>query len=159
PAHDLARPGLGQAGRELNDVGRGERPDLASHPALQIRLEDVRGLYAHLQGHIAVDALALDLVRIAYDRRLGDRLVGDQGALDLGGAQPVAGDVDDVVHAAGDPVVAVRIASRAVAGEVLAGIGREVGGEEALVVAVDRAHLARPAVGDAEVAAGRALQG
>ena len=68
----------------------------------------------------------------------------DQRALDFGGAHAMAGDVDDVVDAAGDPVIAVGVAAAAVAGEVLAGIGREIGLLEALMVAVDRAHLARP---------------
>jgi hypothetical protein len=39
----------------------------------------------------------------------------------------VAGDVDHVVDAAGDPVVAVLVAAAAVAGEVVAGNVREVG--------------------------------
>jgi hypothetical protein len=60
----------------------------------------------------------------------------------------VAGDVDHVIDAAGDPVIAVFVAAAAVAGEVLALVGREVGLHEALVVAIDRAHLAGPAVGD-----------
>jgi hypothetical protein len=37
--------------------------------------------------HVRVDALALDLVRVADDRRLGHRLVRHQRALDLGGAE------------------------------------------------------------------------
>ena len=61
---------------------------------------------------------ALDLVREADDRGLGDGLVRDQRALDLGGAQAVARDVEHVVDAAGDPVVAVLVAAAAVAGEV-----------------------------------------
>jgi len=39
----------------------------------------------------------------------------------------MAGDVDDVVDPAGDPVVAVGVATAAVAGEILARIGGEVG--------------------------------
>src|SRR5437660_4620569 len=31
-AHDLARAGLGQPGRELDEVGRGDRADLLAHP-------------------------------------------------------------------------------------------------------------------------------
>src|SRR3546814_1080432 len=81
---------------------------------------------------------------LADDGRLGDLCVGDQRALHLGGAHAVARDVDDVVDATGDPVVAVGVAPAAVTAEVLAGIGREVGLHEALMVAVDRAHLARP---------------
>ena len=59
--------------------------------------------------HVGVDPLALDVVRVADDRRLGDRLVADQRALDLGGADPVAGDVDHVVDAAHQPEVAVLV--------------------------------------------------
>ena len=33
-AHDLARAGLGQAGRPLDHVGRGDRADLLAHPAV-----------------------------------------------------------------------------------------------------------------------------
>ncbi len=77
----------------------------------------------------------------------------DQRALDLGGAHAVAGDVDHVVDAAGDPVIAVGVAAAAVAGEVLAGIGLEIGVDEALMVAIHRAHLARPRIDDAEIAA------
>ena len=57
--------------------------------------------------------------------------------LDLGGAHAVAGDVDDVVDAADDPVVAVLVAAAAVTGEVVAGVLAEVGLVEALRVAVD----------------------
>src|SRR6185312_10091621 len=92
-AHDLARAGLGQAGRPLDVVGRGDRADLLAHP-------------------------------------------GDQFLLQLVGAGAVAADVDHVVDAAGDPVVAVLVAARAVAGEVVAGVGAEIGLDEALVVAV-----------------------
>ena len=82
----------------------------------------------------------------------------DQRRFHLGRADAVAGDVEHVVDAAGDPVVAVLVAAAAVAGEVLALVGREIGLHEALVVAIDRAHLAGPAVGDAEIAVGGALQ-
>ena len=67
-------------------------------------------LDAGLEGHVAVDALALEVVRAADHRGLGDGRVGDQRALDLGRAHAVAGDVDHVVDAAGDPVVAVLVA-------------------------------------------------
>ena len=104
----------------------------------------VARLLADLQGHIGVDALALDVVRIADDRGLGDLGMGDQRALDLGGAEPVPGDIDHVVDPAGDPVVPVLVAPRAVAGEIEAREGREIGLDEALVVAEHGAHLPRP---------------
>ena len=77
--------------------------------------------------------------------------VGDDRRLDLGGREAVAGDVDDVVDAADHPEVAVLVAARGVADEV----GRraealEVGLDEALVVAVERAQHRRPRPADHE---------
>ena len=136
----------------------GEGSDFAPDVGDQLGLEVVVRLPVGLEGDIGPDALALDVVRKADDRSLGDGVVAHEGALDLGGAQAMAGDVDHVVDAARDPVVAVGVAAAAVAREILAGIGAEIGVEEALGIAIDRAHLARPAVGDAEIAAHRALQ-
>src|SRR5690606_24380538 len=120
-AHALARPGLRHARGPLDQVGAGARADLLAAPLDQPLATLVRGLLAGVGRHIGVDALALDLVRVAHPRRLGDLRVGDQRALPLGRAQAVAGDVDDVVDPPGDPVVAVGVAPAAVAGEVLAG--------------------------------------
>ena len=94
----------------------------------------------------------------AHHGRLGDRVVQHQGALHLGGAHAVPGDVDHVVHAPGDPVITVLVAARPVAGEVPAGEGLEVGVDEALVVAVHGAHLARPGTFDAQGAGNGPLQ-
>src|ERR1051325_10599409 len=57
-AHDLARACLGQAGRPLDDVGRGDRADLLAHPGDQLLAQVFRGLLAGLQGHVGIDALA-----------------------------------------------------------------------------------------------------
>ena len=150
-AHDLAASGLGQARRELELVRRGDRADDRAHMAGQDLLEVVRRLLAVLQGHVHVDALALDVVGIADHRCLGDRLVADQRGLDLGRAEPVAGDVDDVVDPAHEPVVAVLVHARAVAGEVLAREPAEVDFLDALVlgVAVGAAEHAGPGLLDA----------
>src|SRR6202043_485086 len=88
------------------------------------------------QRHIGVDALALDVVGIADHggfRHLGMR---DQRAFDFGGAHAMAGDVDDVIDAAGDPVIAVGVAAAAIAGKIFALVGREIGLFEAGVVAI-----------------------
>ena len=53
-----------------------------------------------------------------HDRRLDDRRVLEQRALDLERADAVAGRDDDVVGAADEPEVAVLVAARAVAGQV-----------------------------------------
>ena len=89
-------------------------------------------------------------MRIADHGSLGDRVMQHQRALHLGGADAVAGNVDHVVHATGDPVVAILVAARAVAGEVVAGIGFEVGVDHPLVIAIDAADLAGPAGLDGE---------
>src|SRR6202034_4216922 len=72
-------------------------------------------------------------------------------------AHPMAGHVDDVVDPSGDPIIALRVAARAIAGEVLARIGGEVGVHEASMIAEDRARLTRPGVGDDQVSLARAF--
>src|SRR5207302_629122 len=158
PAHDLARARLRQAGRELNEIGRGDRPDFFAHPGNQFHAQLFARLFAGHQRDIRVDALPLDVVRVADDggfRHLGMR---HQRALDLGPAEPVAGDIDHVVDAPGDPVIAAGIAPAAVAGEVFARIGLEIRIDEALVIAIDRAHHSRPGIDDAQVAGPGALE-
>ena len=78
------------------------------------------------------------------EKRFGDRFVQHQGALDFGGAEIVAGDDDDVVDTSRDPVIAILVATCAVTGKIHTGIGAEIGVDETLVVAVDRADLAGP---------------
>ena len=115
-AHDLARARLGQAGRPLDGVGRGDRADLLAHPCHQFLAQFLAGIEPGIQGDVGVDALALDVVREADNGRLGDQLVRHQRALDFGGSDAMARDVDHVIDAAGDPVVAVLVAAAAVAG-------------------------------------------
>ena len=64
--------------------------------------------------------LALEVIGPADDGSFGDGRMADQGALDFGGADAVAGDVEHVVDAADDPEIAVLVAARAVAGEIAA---------------------------------------
>ena len=64
----------------------------------------------------------------------------------------MTGHIDHVINATGNPIVSVLVTTAAVAGEVLAFVGREIRLHEALVIAIHRAHLAGPAVGDAQVA-------
>src|SRR5690606_647837 len=149
--------GLGQRRRPLDVVGRGGRADVATHLLDQLGAQRLARFDAFLQGHVGVDALALDVVREADHRGLGHRLVRDPRALALGGGRAVAVDVDHVVPAAGDPPLAVGAAARVVAGAVGPREGPEVGVYVALVVTVNGAHLPRPRVQDHQVALGRAL--
>ena len=57
--------------------------------------------------------------------------------LNLDGSEPVARDVDDIIQAARDPVVAIRIAPCAVAREVEAQKGAEISFQKALAIAQD----------------------
>ncbi|MCY1178083.1 hypothetical protein D9M73_184180 [compost metagenome] len=77
--------------------------------------------------------------------RFGDAVMQHQRAFHFGGTDTVAGYIDHIVDAPGDPVVAIGIAAGTVASEVIAGHGLEVGVDHALVVAIDATDLPRPA--------------
>ena len=66
------------------------------------------------------DGFALELVGPADGGGFGHVRMADERAFDLDRAQPMAGDVEHVVDAAHDPVVAVVVAAGVVAGQVLA---------------------------------------
>gem|GEM_PF-4032660 len=157
-AHDLAGAGFRQAGSELDLVRCCHRADLIAHMLDEFGAQRfVAGLARH-QRHIAIDALSLDMVRIADHGRLRNGAVGDERRFHLCGSKTVAGHVQHVIDAAGDPVIAILVAPAAIAGEVLSLIGGEVGLDEALVIAIDGTRLARPAVGDAKIAVSRTFQ-
>ena len=110
------------------------------------------------QRDIAIDALALHRVGIADDRGLRHFRVRHERQLDFRRAHAMAGDIDHVVDPAGDPVIAVRVAAAAVAGEVLALVGGEIGVDEALVVAKDGARYRGPGIEDHEIAGDRSFE-
>ena len=64
----------------------------------------------------------------------------------------------DVIDAAGDPVIAILVAPRAVARKVFARKHREIGFDEARMVAVDGAHHPGPSISNAEDALRGAIQ-
>ena len=102
--------------------------------------------------------MALDIVRKADHRRFRHAFMQHQRAFDFRRSHAVARHVNDVVHPARDPVIAVRVPPRAVAGRIFAGEGREIGLKEAVMIAPDRPHLPRPASCDDQIALGRAFQ-
>ena len=63
----------------------------------------------------------------------------------------MAGHVDHVIHASGNPVITVSISASAVSSEISAGELAEVGLEETLMIAIDCAHLAGPTVEHDEI--------
>ena len=82
----------------------------------------------------------------------------NQRAFNFGRTHAMARYVDDIVDAAGDPVISVLVAAAAVAREVLALVSAEIGLDEAFVIAVDRPRLTGPASGDAQIALCRTVQ-
>ena len=70
----------------------------------------------------------------------------------------MARDIDDIIHPASDPVIAVFVAAAAIAGEILALVGLEIGIDETLMIAIDGAHLSRPAACNHQIAGCRAFQ-
>src|SRR5450631_244741 len=82
----------------------------------------------------------------------------DESRLHLRGTHAMTRDIDDIVDPTRDPVITVRVTPAAVAREVLARIGREVGLNKALVVAEDGAHLPRPTLGNDKITLRRALK-
>src|SRR5690606_19754167 len=103
---------------------------------------------------VNVDALPFQVVRHADHGSFGDFRVGNHRAFDFGSAHAVAGHVKHVVHATGNPVVTVFVTTRTVTGEVHATEGLEVGVDETVVIAVQRAGLARPGIEDDQIAFG-----
>ena len=66
----------------------------------------------------------------------------DKSRLHLGGAHAMTRDIDDIVDPTRDPVITVRVTPAAVAREVLARIGFEVGVDESVMIAEDCASHA-----------------
>src|SRR5690606_8401588 len=131
--------------------------DFLAYPVLQFLAQLLGGFLTGVQGDVNVNALTLDVVRHTDNGRLGHFRVRDHGALHFGGTHAVTGNVEHVIHTAGDPPVAVFIATGSITGEVHALEGVEVGVDKAVVVAVQGARLARPGVEDHQVAFARTV--
>lgn len=118
-AHNLAGARLGQVGNDKDGLGRGKRSNALADLHDKLLAQGVVDLVALLDGDKGVDGLAGELVVDADDGGLGNGLVLDEGGLDLGCGETVAGDVDDVVDAAANPVEAFVVASSTITGELV----------------------------------------
>ena len=138
---------FGRSSDQTIRFGRASLP-IRSATCSRISVDQLVGaLEVALERDEGADRLAGVLVGLADHRRLGDLRVRDDRRLDLGGREPVAGDVDHVVDAADHPEVAVLVLARGVADEVgLLAELREVGLDVAVVLLVERAQH-RPATG------------
>ena len=87
----------------MNDIWSCKGPDGVPHAGRELLLQELAvalgvALDAVHQRNIGVDALALDGVVVANNGRLGTSRVGPERILDLGRANAVAADIDDIVH-------------------------------------------------------------
>src|SRR5258708_7969277 len=93
-------------------------PNVLSDLLVEFLSKFVGSFFAGDEGDIGVDRLPLDIMRKPDDSGLGDHLMGDERAFDFGGANAVARDVDYIVNAARDPIIAVLVAAAAIARKV-----------------------------------------
>src|SRR5581483_1620043 len=119
PTHDLAAARFGERFGKAHFIGSGDSPDVRGNMPAQFILESIAGSDTRFQCDECDHRLALPFVRSANDRCFCHSRMTHQRALDLGRAQPVPGYVEDVVDSAHDPEVAVLVAARAVAGEII----------------------------------------
>ena len=101
------------AGDEVDVVGLGDGADDLADMGAEFLLESRGGLGA-LPFRVTKAVMASPLISCGRPTTAASATagVGDEGALDLGGAEAVAGDVEDVVEAADDPEVAVLVRGR-----------------------------------------------
>lgn len=109
--HYLAGTCLGQARRILNDVRLGKGSYAFAHHLLQIRNQLLVELLVLVRCDKAVETLALHGMRTGDHGRFGHTRMLRENGFYLGGGHQMAGYVQHVVHAAGDPEIAISIAS------------------------------------------------
>lgn len=99
-------------------IRRRQRANLFAYPVTYFGIQLRRRLFAVIQRHVGVDGLAFDVMRNTDHRRFGDFRMRNQRGFNFRGAQTVAGDVQYVIDATGDPVVTIFVATGAVAAKV-----------------------------------------
>ena len=139
---------LGMSGTIQTFFGRAILPISVSIAGGHLVCHLVARLVSRLERDVHLDHPAADVVDHRNRGGLGDLGHGQRGGLELLGAQPVPGHVDDVVDPAQDPDVAVRRLEGAVTAQygqscqsLLSGLDvvlAEVHVDEALGLAPDR---------------------
>ena len=99
-------------------VGAGDLADLHTDVLAQLGSELIARLDALHEDDERAQRLTLELVRLADDRGLRDLRMTHESRLDLGVADPVSRDVEDVVCSSLDPEVAVLVHPGDVTGQV-----------------------------------------
>lgn len=116
--HDLSTAGLGEVRDDDDGLWCCEWANALAHLKDEVLLQLVGDLVTVLDRDEGVDGLAGEFISDANNGGLGDSSVLNESGLDLGGGETVTGDVDDVVDASADPVVAVMVTSGSVTSEL-----------------------------------------
>ncbi len=85
-------------------------------------------------------------MRIADNGGFGNLGVRDERAFNFGCPKSVARNIEHIINTTCNPVIPVFIAAAAIAGEIFTRILHKICVDEALMVAINRAHLPRPAI-------------
>ncbi len=102
PAHDLAGPGLGQCRGKVDDVRGGDGPDFFSDMDFQFSQKFVGRFGADLKGYKGIDALSFNVMGVSNNRGFRHFTVTDQSGFHLSRAHALAGDIDNIIYAAGE---------------------------------------------------------
>src|SRR5271157_5478765 len=161
PAHDLAGAGLGYVGHEVDVIRPRDLADGFLDGVLHGFFDRLARLKARREGDVDVGHLAPQVVFAWDDRSLGHLGYLEAAGFDLLGAQTVASDVNHVVHATEDAVVAVRRLHGRVTGQVrpvlpvlavpVLAVLAVVRPDVAIAVAPEGLQTPRPRVADADV--------
>ena len=99
-------------------------------------MQCIGGVSTCVERDIAINALPLNIMREPNDSRLSNQFVEYQGAFNLRRAHAMPRNIDDIVDPAGNPVIAVVVATAAVASEIFALIGRKIRLHETVVISI-----------------------
>ena len=135
----------------MNYLGSCEGAYLFGDKFEQRRTQVFAGLGAGHQADIGIDALAFDVMGVADNSGFRNSRVQYQRALYLCRSKSVPGNVDYVIDAPGNPIEAILVPARTIAGEIVTGVGGEVSFDAALMVAVNAANLTWPAIAEHQV--------
>ena len=161
-AHEFAGPRLGHVGNDVDVLGPGNLADDGFDRLVDLIDDLLARLDSWLQGDIDFGHAALDLVDHGYDCGFGNLLDGEACGLDLLGAQAVAGDVDDVIHASQNPKISVHSQHGSISREIwpilpsfavgVLAVFAVVLVDETLAISPDSLHDARPGIANTDIA-------
>src|SRR3546814_20135860 len=79
-------------------------------------------------------------MRHAHNRRFGYAFVQHERAFDFCRSHAVPGNIDDIVDATSDPVIAITVPPRSITGGIFSPEHREIGLKKTIMIAIDRSE-------------------